>query len=147
MGTSSGSCLRLNNTDPMTPPDISANYGAEPVDIDRVTTMVAMARVIYRTKAFAEWGLQEVFPGPSVADGTPLRQWVTDNIGSCYHFVGSCKMGIDRLAVVDPRLRVYGVERLRIADGSVMPCIPSANPHTTIVVIGERAADFINEKH
>jgi choline dehydrogenase len=138
--------VRLKSADPITPPNINANYGGEPVDIDRVATMVAIAREIYRTKAFAEWGLEEVFPGPSVADGAPLRQWVVDNIGSYYHFVGSCKMGIDRMAVVDSKLKVYGVEGLRLADGSVMPCIPSANPHTTIVAIGERAVDFIKSE-
>jgi choline dehydrogenase len=52
-------------------------------------------------------------------------------------------MGVDRLAVVDPELKVYGIEGLRVADGSIMPTIPSANTHTTIVMIGERAAEFI----
>jgi choline dehydrogenase len=78
-----------------------------------------------------------------VNDDTQLREWVINNIGSYYHFAGSCKMGVDRLAVVDPQLKVHGVDCLRVVDGSVIPTIPSANPHTTIVMIGERAADFI----
>jgi choline dehydrogenase len=70
---------------------------------------------------------------------------VIDNTGSYYHFVGSCKMGVDSLAVVDPRLKVRGVDGLRVADASVIPTIPSANPHTTVVMIGERAADLIKK--
>lgn len=135
--------VRLASSDPLAPPLINANYGAEPVDIDRIVTMVKIARDIYRTRPFTALGLVEVGPGPDIATDAQLRQWVIDNTGSYYHFVGSCRMGIDRLAVVDPRLRVHGVDGLRIADGSIMPTIPTGNPHTTIVMIGERAADFI----
>ncbi|MDQ3760427.1 MAG: GMC oxidoreductase [Actinomycetota bacterium] len=135
--------IRLRSSDPTVTPNISANYGAEPTDIDRIVTMVKVARDIYGTKAFAEMGMQEFSPGPAVVDDAQLREWVINNIGSYYHFVGSCKMGVDRLAVVDPQLKVYGVDGLRVADGSVIPTIPTANPHTTIVMIGERAADFI----
>ncbi len=135
--------VRLQSADPTVAPDISTNVGAEPVDIDRIVTMVKIARDIYRTRAFAKLGLQEVGPGPAVATDAQLREWVVENVGSYYHFVGSCKMGIDRMAVVDPELKVYGVDGLRVVDGSIMPAIPAANTHTTIVMIGERAADFI----
>ncbi|HEY4025264.1 MAG TPA: FAD-dependent oxidoreductase [Candidatus Dormibacteraeota bacterium] len=135
--------VRLRSADPRVAPEISANYGAEESDIDRIVTMVEIARDIYRTRAFAEWGMQDVSPGPTVTTRAQLRDWIIDNVGSYYHFVGSCRMGSDRLAVVDPRLRVRGVDGLRVADGSVIPSIPSANPHTSIVMIGERAADFI----
>ena len=135
--------VRLRSSDPTVPPDISANYGAEPTDIDRIITMLKIARDINRTKAFAKLGLQELSPGAGVSNDAQLRDWVLNNTGSYYHFVGSCKMGVDRMAVVDPRLKVYGIEGLRVVDGSVMPAIPSANTHTTTVMIGERAADFI----
>ncbi|MFZ1413074.1 MAG: GMC family oxidoreductase N-terminal domain-containing protein [Defluviicoccus sp.] len=135
--------VRLRASDPAVQPDINANYGGEPADIDRIVTMVEIARQIYQTKAFARLGLQEVGPGPAIATNAQLRQWVIENTGSYYHFVGSCRMGSDRMAVVDPTLKVYGVDGLHIADGSIMPSIPAANPHTTIVMIGERAADFI----
>jgi choline dehydrogenase len=135
--------VRLASPDPTAPPTISCNFGDEPADIDRIVTMVKIGRDIYRTRAFAKLGLEEVGPGPTVTTEEQLRAWVLDNIGSYYHFVGSCKMGMDQLAVVDPQLKVRGVEGLRIADGSVIPTIPSANTHTTIVMIGERAADFI----
>ena len=88
--------VRLASSDPTVPPLISCNFGDEPADIDRIVTMVKIGRDIYRTKAFAALGLQEVGPGPDVATDAQLRAWVTDNVGSYYHFVGSCKMGIDR---------------------------------------------------
>ncbi len=135
--------VRLRSNDPAIAPDLNANYGAEPVDIDRIVSMVKIGRDIYGTKAFAKLGLAELSPGPTVSTDAQLKEWVKDNIGSYYHFVGTCKMGIDRMAVVDAQLKVYGVEGLRVADGSIMPTIPSANTHTTIVMIGERAAEFI----
>ncbi|MFO0957559.1 MAG: GMC family oxidoreductase N-terminal domain-containing protein [Isosphaeraceae bacterium] len=136
--------VRLRSSDPSQPPEVNPNYGAEPYDIDRIAQMVEIARAIYATKAYKDaWGLVEVGPGPSVPNGPALREWVVNNIGSYYHFGGSCKMGVDSMAVVDPKLRVHGVRKLRIADGSVMPTIPAANPHTTIVMIAERAAEFL----
>jgi choline dehydrogenase len=135
--------IRLRSADPADAPRINANYGAEPHDIDRIVAMVEIARDIYGTAAFAAWGMKELSPGPDVTGAAELRRWVIDNTGSYYHFVGSCKMGVDRLAVVDPQLRVWGIDGLRVVDGSVMPSIPAANTHTTIVMIAERAADLI----
>jgi len=135
--------VRLASADPTTAPLINANYGAEPADIDRIVTMVKIGRDIYGTRPFRALGLVEVGPGPDIVTDAQLRQWVIDNTGSYYHFVGSCRMGIDHLSVVDPRLKVHGIESLRIADGSIMPAVPTGNPHTTIVMIGERAAEFI----
>ena len=138
--------VRLAGDDPTLHPRISANYYAEPVDLERTTTMVEIAREIYRTKAFTDdWGITEVAPGPEATTRAQVREWVLANTGSYYHFAGSCRMGVDSLAVVDPRLKVHGVQGLRVADASVMPSLVSANPHTTVVMIGERAAQFIKE--
>jgi choline dehydrogenase len=138
--------VRLASADPMANPLINANYGKEKSDIDRIVQMVKIAREIYQTQAFAKLGLTEINPGAAVNSESELRNWVINNTGSYYHYVGSCKMGIDNMAVVDPQLKVYGVEGLRVADASVMPSIPSANPHTSVVMIGERAADFIKQQ-
>ena len=135
--------VKLRSSDPDEAPEVNANYGAEPYDIDRIVTMVQIGRDIYATKAFGAWGMQELSPGPAVKDKAALRQWVLDNTGSYYHFVGSCKMGVHRLAVVDTQLKVHGVDGLRVVDGSVIPTIPAANTHTTIVMIAERATDWI----
>jgi choline dehydrogenase len=137
--------VRLASNDPTANPLINANYCAEKVDLDRMVQMVQIAREIYQTQAFAKLGLVEINPGADVKTEADLRNWVINNTGSYYHYVGSCKMGIDKMAVVDPALKVYGVEGLRVADASIMPAIPSANPHTTIVAIAEKAADLIKQ--
>jgi choline dehydrogenase len=137
--------VRLASSDPLINPLINANYGGETADIDRIVKMVQIAREIYQTKAFAKLGLTEINPGSEVNSEEELRNWVINNTGSYYHYVGSCKMGIDNMAVVDPHLKVYGVEGLRVADASIMPVIPSTNPQTTIVMIGEKAADLIKQ--
>jgi choline dehydrogenase len=135
--------VRIKSADPSVEPDLNPNYGGEPVDIERLTDIVGIARDIYGSKAFAKLGLMELAPGPTVAGRDALREWVKNNTGSYYHFVGSCKIGIDNMAVVDPMLRVHGTQGLRIVDGSVMPTIPAANTHASVVMIAERAADMI----
>ncbi|MCK2220669.1 GMC family oxidoreductase N-terminal domain-containing protein [Actinomadura sp. ATCC 31491] len=135
--------VRLAGADPALPPRISANYFADPSDLERTVQVVEVARDIYRTRAFRDgWGLSEVAPGPDVTGREALRAWVKANTGSYYHFAGSCRMGVDERAVVDPELRVRGVEGLRVADASVMPTLVSAHPHTTVVMIAERAAQW-----
>ena len=74
-----------------------------------------------------------------------LEDYVRSRADSYHHQVGSCRMGIDDQAVVDPRLSVHGVTRLRVVDASVIPTVPSGNCHTAIAAIAERAADLINE--
>jgi choline dehydrogenase len=136
--------VTLASNDPFANPRISANYYSERVDLERTAHMVSIARDIYGTRAFArDWGLTEVSPGPGVRTRAELEQWVVANTGSYYHFAGSCRMGIGSMSVVDPQLRVHGIDGLRVADASVMPSLVSANPHTTVVMIGERAADFL----
>jgi len=136
--------VKLAGTDPTAHPRINPDYFGERADLDRMTMMVQMARDIYASKAFTGgWQVAEVAPGPQVSSTKDLAAWVVENVGSYYHFAGSCKLGIDRMSVVDPRLRVRGVEGLRVADASVMPAVTSTNPHTTVVMIGERAADLI----
>ncbi|AVQ71172.1 oxygen-dependent choline dehydrogenase [Microcystis aeruginosa NIES-1211] len=138
--------IRLASSDPLVNPLVNPNYGAERADIDRIVTMVKIARDIYQTQAFAKLGLTEINPGRDVRTDEELRTWIINNLGSYYHFVGSCKMGIDNMSVVDPCLKVYGVEGLRVADGSIIPTVPSANPHTSIIMIGEKAADLIKQQ-
>lgn len=136
--------VRLRSTNPTDSPDINPNYGAEPVDIDRMVAMIKIAREIFASHAMKDGlGLVELSPGKDVADDASLRQWVLDNTGSYYHFVGSCKMGTDRMAVVDTSLRVYGTHGLRVVDASIMPTIPAANTHATTIMIAERGAAII----
>ncbi len=137
--------VRLASSDPLANPLINANYGAEISDIDRMVEMVKIVNQIYQTKAFSKLGLTEINPNTEIDTEEEIRDWVINNVGSYYHYVGSCKMGIDNMAVVDPELKVYGIDGLRIADASIIPTIPSANPHTSIVMIAEKAADLIKQ--
>ena len=138
--------VKLAGADPAAYPRISPNYFGERADLERMTQMVQMARDIYASAAFrGEYALTELAPGPKVPAGPELEAWVMANVGSYYHFAGSARIGIDSMAVVDPALRVHGIDGLRVADASVMPVVTSTNPHTTVVMIGEKAADLITE--
>ena len=86
-----------------------------------------------------------VRPGPAVAGDDELLQWARETGTSALHGSGSCRMGQDPMAVVDARLRVRGIEGLRVADGSVMPAIVSGNANAPIIMIGEKASDMILE--
>jgi choline dehydrogenase len=85
-----------------------------------------------------------VSPGPDVVSDADIDAYVRANANSAYHPCGSCKIGRDALAVVDSELRVHGIERLRIADASVMPTITNGNINAPSMMIGERAADLIS---
>jgi len=89
----------------------------------------------------------EVLPGPDVATDAQLREFVRQRADSYHHQAGSCKMGVDDQAVVDPSLRVHGVQGLRVADASVMPVVPSGNCHAGILMIAEKCADLIKVSH
>jgi choline dehydrogenase len=134
--------VRLASADPLAKPLINPNYLAVEADHRRLTEGVRLARRIYATRAFADWVQTEVLPGPNVSDAQ-LSDDVRARAESYHHQAGSCRMGLDSLAVVDPELRVHGVEGLRVADASVMPAVPSGNCHAGIVMIGEKCADLI----
>jgi choline dehydrogenase len=108
----------------------------------RLTDAVRTARRLYGTAALGAWVQTEVQPGAAVSD-VQLGDYVRQFAESYHHQAGSCRMGLDARAVVDPQLRVNGIEGLRVADASVMPAVPSGNCHAAIVMIAERAADMI----
>src|SRR5205823_7954931 len=96
----------------------------------------------------SEWVGDELMPGPGTgASDEDLYEFVKNTADSYHHQAGSCRMGLDDMAVVDPRLRVHGIEGLRVADASVMPAVPSGNCHAGIVMIAERCADMIKHAH
>jgi choline dehydrogenase len=132
--------IRLAGNDPLAAPLVNPNYLGVAADRDRLVQGVELAREIFHTKAMRPWAKTELMPGPEITD---LKTFVRDNAASYHHQAGSCKMGMDALAVVDPELKVYGVEGLRIADASVMPAVTSGNCHTGILMIAERCADLV----
>jgi choline dehydrogenase-like flavoprotein len=137
--------IRLAGADPFAAPLVNPNYFGDPSDLTRLVQAVELSRDIFGTSAFREVLTGELMPGPDVRGTEALTEFVRAKADSYHHQAGSCRMGIDALAVVDPRLRVRGVTGVRVVDASVMPAVPSGNCHTAIVAIAERAADLIKE--
>jgi choline dehydrogenase len=135
--------LRLISADTSDRPQLDPNYYADPRDIAAVRDGLRMARAIGQSDALAEWRAAEFLPGPQHADDD-LDSYIRHGLGSYSHPVGTCRMGTDPDAVVDPWLRVHGLNGLRIADASVIPSIPSANTNATVYAIAERAAQLLN---
>ena len=133
--------VRLRSGNPQDPPIINPNYLQQDADVQVFVQAVKLIRELANTKAFAEFNGGELAPGP----GTDLDGFIRTQTSTLWHPVGTCKMGRDAQAVVDPRLRVQGVEGVRVADASVMPSIPSGNTVAACFMIGEKVADMILE--
>lgn len=135
--------VRLRSADPTERAEVVANYLSEDADREVLLEGVKLARRLVATAAFDALRGAELAPGPDVTTDGGLRDYIRDNATTLWHPVGTCRMGTDRDAVVDARLRVHGVRGLRVADASVMPSIVSANTNAASVMIGEKAADLI----
>jgi choline dehydrogenase len=135
--------LRLRSADPADKPLIDPAYLAQDADLDAMVRGVELAREVAAAGALDDWRGPEALPGEGVQGAAALREFTRRAAGSYFHPVGTCRMGIDTRAVVDPELRVRGVEGLRVADASVMPDIVSANTHVASMMIGEKAADLV----
>jgi choline dehydrogenase len=122
---------------------IDPNYLGDRSDVDRMITGFKLAREIFGAPAFKAHLRGELLPGANVRDDAEIEQFLRNRADCYHHQAGSCRMGIDDLAVTDPRLRVRGTTGLRVVDASVMPAVPSGNCHTAIVAIAEKAADLL----
>ncbi|GAB2780342.1 GMC family oxidoreductase N-terminal domain-containing protein [Nocardioides salsibiostraticola] len=134
--------LRLASADPTASPLIDYQYLAETGDLDVLTEGSEMVREIMANKAFGGSIKSEIHPGRDIR-GQHLRDEILNRATSVYHGVGTCRMGVDELAVVDPQLRVRGIEGLRVADASIMPSITGGNTNAPAIMIGERGAEII----
>src|SRR4051812_30859175 len=137
--------VRLRSADPTWSPAIDAGYLTDERDLDALVSGVEKAREIACAAPLATVLADEWSPGGTVQGREALRQSARDTLESLYHPVSSCRMGPadDDSAVVDPQLRVRGIEGLRIADASVMPTLVRGNTNAPSILIGERAADLI----
>ena len=137
--------VHARSQDPKDHPKILHNYLSTDHDRELAIEGFKLQRRIYRSEAFKPHATYEILPGDSVqTDEQILECWRNESM-SVYHPVGSSKMGSadDPMAVVDNQLRVHGIERLRIADASIFPLLPSGNTHAPTVAVAERAADLI----
>ncbi|MEU1268560.1 GMC family oxidoreductase N-terminal domain-containing protein [Streptomyces sp. NPDC005799] len=135
--------LRIGSADPYAPPVIDPRYFTAEEDVRAVLSGITTARRIAWSSALAEWGIEEISPGLSAVDEKSLAEHARRYFGSYCHPVGTCLMGEDEMSVVDSELRVHGLDGLRVADGSVIPAIPSNNTNATVYAIAERAADLL----
>jgi choline dehydrogenase len=135
--------ITLASADPTVAPRIHANYLADPADATTLINGIRMVREILAAKPFDAYRGAELFPGPDANSPSALLAAVRAKAETVYHPVGTCRMGRDMDAVVDPRLRLHGVEGLSVADASVMPVIVSGNTNAPTIMIAERAAEFL----
>ncbi|MBO9648146.1 MAG: GMC family oxidoreductase N-terminal domain-containing protein [Variovorax sp.] len=137
--------MDLSSADPLQAPAFHPNYLSHPDDIRRSITGMRHLRRIAQTRPLASRLLEEIKPGPAGTSDEQLLDYLKSAGGTAFHPVGTCKMGNDPMAVVDARLRVRGIHRLRVMDASIMPTIVTGNTHAPCVMIGERGADMIRE--
>ena len=133
----------LRSANPTDPPRIVPNYMVEQHDIDRLTEGFLIGQEIMNQPAIRPYIEREHYPGQQFSNRKELGEYLRKNARAALHPVGTCRMGSDSLSVVDPELRVRGIENLRIADASVMPRIPSGNTNAACTMIGEKASDII----
>ena len=140
--------ITISSNDPLARPVIRPNYCSdeEGEDMRVLLEGIRWARQIVAAPEFASLAGAETTPGAAVQGKQDLEAYVRQNAQTYFHPVGTCKMGVDETAVVDPQLCVRGVERLRVVDASVMPSIVRANTNAATIMIAEKAADLITSQ-
>ena len=135
--------LTLRSDNPRDRVRIFANYLSADGDLAALRSGVKLAREMFQQAAFDRFKGEELAPGPEVQTDAEIDAWIRSIAETIYHPVGTCKMGVDEMAVVDPELKVRGVEALRVVDASIMPILIGGNTNGPTMMIAEKAADFI----
>lgn len=135
--------VRITSPDPSVLPKVVFNYLQDDRDVEVMRDAIKLTREIVGQRAFSDIAGDEIAPGRSVASDDSIEAWLRGHVATAYHPAGTCRMGSDPESVVDPELRVRGVEGLRVADASIMPLEVSANLNATAIMIGEKAADLV----
>lgn len=135
--------VRLTSSDPYVHPHILFNYLDREEDRKGFRDCIRLTREVMAQPAMDAFNDGEIAPGPGVSTDDQMDDFVRDNLESTYHPCGSCRMGVDDMAVVDPELRVHGIDGLRVVDSSVFPSEPNGNLNAPTMMLAERAADLI----
>jgi choline dehydrogenase len=135
--------VRIKAADPRQPPAIQPRYLSSPVDRDTVVEGMKLLRRIMGQPAMRRYIAKERAPDPRCTSDVELLEFARATATTVFHPTSTCRMGCDPIAVVDERLRVHGIERLRVVDGSIMPTVVSGNTNAAIVMIAEKGADMI----
>ncbi len=139
--------ISLSSNDPAAKARIEANYlsDTDGFDLKMLVECAKLARQLFAQPAFDAYRGAPIFPARSDFSDAELIEFIRAKAETIYHPVGTCRMGNDDAAVVDPRLRVRGIDGLRVIDASVMPCLPTGNTNAPTIMIAERAADLIRQ--
>jgi choline dehydrogenase len=135
--------LTLRSSNPLDAPRVYLNLFADPADFETARRGIWAARKIYSTLPQARIAGAEIRPGAQLTTDAELEAYVRDTAQVTQHPVGTCTMGVGSDAVVDPQLRVRGVEGLRVADASIMPTVPGGNTNAAVIMVAEKASDHI----
>lgn len=135
--------VHLRANDVSLEPRINFNFLSTESDRKKMIEAVRLQRKVFAAPAFDAYRLEEDIPGAQVQSDEEILQFVRDYAQTVYHPVGTCKMGNDEMAVVNEKLQVHGIQRLRVADASVFPRLTSGNTNAAAIMVGERCADFI----
>lgn len=135
--------VRIRSTDPATPPSILFNYLQDPQDVRDLRASVRLTREILAQPALAPFRGEELSPGSRAQSDAEIDSFVRQGLETCYHPVGTCRMGASADCVVDEQCRVHGIAGLRVVDASVMPAIVSGNTNAPTIMIAEKASDLI----
>jgi choline dehydrogenase len=137
--------IMAQSPDPTVYPAIRPNYLSAPSDLRVLSAGLNHTRHIFAQPAMAPYTVVETVPGPAVQSDDQFREFARNNGTNVFHPVGTCKMGTDPMAVVDPRLRVHGIQGLRVIDASIMPAVTTGNTNAPTIMIGEKGAQMIKE--
>jgi choline dehydrogenase len=135
--------ISLRSANPLDAPAIRANYLSTDADLRTMIAGVRLARRLAHAKSFDQFRGEELHPGAAMTSDAEIAEFLRNELETLYHPVGTCKMGVAGLAVVDAQLRVRGIEGLRVVDASIMPRVPAGNTNAPVIMIAEKAAEMI----
>ena len=138
--------IRLKSANPQDPPAMISNYLATETDRRTITDGLMLGRRLLATPHMQHYVAEEFLPGPAVVTDEQMLQHARACGSTVFHPTSTCKMGIDTMAVVDPELRVNGIDALRVVDASVMPTVVSGNTNAATIMIAEKAADLVRQR-
>ena len=138
--------IRLKSANPADPPAMIPNYLTDPVDQQTIVDGLKLCRRVLAHPTLQQYIAEEFQPGPGIASDIQLLDYARQRGGTVYHPTSTCTMGTGPMAVVDPELRVHGIEGLRVADASVMPTVISGNTNAATIMIGEKLSDMVRDR-
>ncbi|MCF6263070.1 MAG: choline dehydrogenase [Xanthomonadales bacterium] len=135
--------IQITSADPAAAPKIQANYLSHPHDEKVILSCARLGMQLFATDVFKSIRGKAIYPEAGLESDAELMDFIRRKAESIYHPVGTCKMGTDPMAVVDPQLRVHGIDGLRVIDASIMPELVAGNTNAPTIMIAEKAADMI----